>query len=298
MSNTLKHILSQDVQVSAKGATMIELADENGLPYGVRNVDNKPRVSAMPYTYDIAEGNVADHTPFRALGSNASVGATEEDLWEKGGVYAFPADGGVQLEVISTGANAADDDGSPAGTGIRTVEIHYLDTAWAEQTETLTMNGVGAVTTTATDILRVNDFHAATVGSGGSCAGATGIDLQVAGAGAIHSHIANGKNTSLQAIWTVPAGKTVYLTDWHFGAASTTASRWARFVLQATAQDGVYTKDLFRTCDIGVVLEGSDKLHFTHPIPLGEKTDIKISVIGSGAGIVCTGAFEGWYETT
>ncbi|GAF68126.1 unnamed protein product, partial [marine sediment metagenome] len=105
------------------------------------------------------------------------------------------------------------------------------------------------------------------------------------------------KNNSLQAIWTVPAGKTAYLTDWHYGAASINASRWVRFLLHATAQDGVYTKDLFCTCDIGVILEGSQTQPFTHPNPLGEKTDIKISMIGSGAGIVCSGRFEGWYES-
>lgn len=31
------------------------LVDENGLPYGVKHVNNKPRVSSVDYLYDILE---------------------------------------------------------------------------------------------------------------------------------------------------------------------------------------------------------------------------------------------------
>jgi hypothetical protein len=42
--------------------------NELGVPYGVKHINNKPRVSSMPYLYDIAEGNVTDHVPFAKLG--------------------------------------------------------------------------------------------------------------------------------------------------------------------------------------------------------------------------------------
>ncbi len=100
----------------------------------------------------------------------------------------------------------------------------------------------------------------------------------------------------MQSIWTVPINRTAFIADWHFGAASTTASRWARFILRATAHNGTYVAGLFRSLDIGLLLEGSAYAHLTFPIKLSAKVDIKISIIGSGAGIVCAGAFEGWYE--
>jgi hypothetical protein len=272
----------------------VKFLDQYGEEYGIKHIGNKPRVSAMPYTYDIAEGNVPDHDGFRALGENPGAGATEEDLWEKGAGYVFPS-AGMGMEVISTGANNGDD--ASAGTGIQTVEIHYLDDTWAEQYETVTMNGGTAVPTDATNILRINGFHAATVGSGGVCAGATGIDLRHLSDTPVYSHIAYNGNEALQSIWTVPISKTGYLTDWHIGAASTTASRWARFLLRATVNNGEFTAGVFHFQDIALVLEGSDKFHFTVPLRLPAKTDIKISVLGSGAGIVCVGAFAGWYES-
>ena len=148
--------------------TDVRFLDQNGENYGIKHVGNKPRVSSMPYLYDIAEDNVADHDVFRILGYNGAIGTSLEDVWEAGGSYVFPAAGGIQMEVIS---GSADDDGDPAGTGIQTVDIHYLDADHAEQSETVTLNGLTAVATTATDILRVNEFHASAVGSGGVAAG-------------------------------------------------------------------------------------------------------------------------------
>mgnify|MGYP007044033092 CR=1 FL=1 len=43
------------------GGRAVNLFDESGVPYGVKHIANKPRVSSMPYTYDIAEENVPNH---------------------------------------------------------------------------------------------------------------------------------------------------------------------------------------------------------------------------------------------
>lgn len=81
------------------------LADENGIAYGVKQVNGKPRVSSMPYLYDIAEGNIEGHTPYAKLGYNDDVGATEEDVWTQGGTYPWIAAGGIALEVVSASTN-------------------------------------------------------------------------------------------------------------------------------------------------------------------------------------------------
>ena len=88
-----------------------KLVDENGVSYGVKHVNNKPRVSSMPYLYDIAEGNVSGHTPWTKIGHNgALVASTEADLWSATGVYVFPP-AEMGLEVVSS--NAADDGTGP-----------------------------------------------------------------------------------------------------------------------------------------------------------------------------------------
>ena len=78
----------------------IGFLDENGLPYGVKHVQNKPRVSSMDYLYDIAEGNVTGHTPWTKIGYNPAL-TTEEDIWSAGGLYVFPA-AATQMEVVSS----------------------------------------------------------------------------------------------------------------------------------------------------------------------------------------------------
>ena len=56
------------------------LKDEKGNLFGVRQADNKPRVSSMDYKYDIAEGNIPGHASFFKLGFNGDVGTSEEDV--------------------------------------------------------------------------------------------------------------------------------------------------------------------------------------------------------------------------
>lgn len=60
-----------------------KFVDENGLSYGIKHVGNKPRVSAMPYLYDIAEGNVSGHTAKSIMGYNAALqNGVLEDITE------------------------------------------------------------------------------------------------------------------------------------------------------------------------------------------------------------------------
>ena len=68
----------------------VKLQDESGVAYGVKQVNNKPRVSSMPYLYDIAEGNVPDHTPFQRFGFNDTLSTSEETIWSHSSQYVWP----------------------------------------------------------------------------------------------------------------------------------------------------------------------------------------------------------------
>lgn len=57
----------------------VGLKDENGAPYGVKHINYKPRVSAMPYAYDIAEKNVTGHSAWSKIGFHGAV-TTEQDV--------------------------------------------------------------------------------------------------------------------------------------------------------------------------------------------------------------------------
>lgn len=274
-----------------------EFIDEDGLAYGVKHVDNKPRVSSMPYPFDIAEGNIANHAAFRALGYAIDIDNVEEDVWEVGGAYVFPT-AGQQMELVSTSDEDSGAGGiNPAGTGIRTVAVHYLDDTYAEQDETVTLDGTTVVTTTAVNILRINDFHALSAGTAGKAVG--NIDIRNLADTPIYSRIVIGGGNALQAIWTVPLGKTAYLVAWHYSSGAAAIGHYVRHILQATANDGVWMDGIFHFQDIVLTQDNGGSNNFNLPLKLPAKTDIKVSVIsdGAAANALVADHFEGWYES-
>lgn len=115
----------------------IHLLDQNGNPYGIRNADNKPRVSAMPYGYDLAEGNIAGHSPVHLFGYNDAVGDTLDDITELGvAITPIPASA-IAMEVDST-------DVTDAGT------VEASGTATGGSTTTLIDTGATFVDDTIT----------------------------------------------------------------------------------------------------------------------------------------------------
>lgn len=80
------------------------MIDESGVAYGVKQVGNKPRVSTMPYLYDIAEGNIPGHDNFTERGYSPSIDTTERTVWsysDTQAVYVFPT-AEQQMEIVST----------------------------------------------------------------------------------------------------------------------------------------------------------------------------------------------------
>jgi len=80
-------------------AQPISFVDEAGVPYGVKQIQNKLRVSAMPYLYDIAEGNVSNHTAWEKIGFTPTMTTAESVVWSKAGAYVFTADACIQMSV-------------------------------------------------------------------------------------------------------------------------------------------------------------------------------------------------------
>jgi hypothetical protein len=92
----------------------------------------------------------------------------------------------AQLEVVSSDVN---DDGSPAGTGARTLRIvYYDDGCLGPFTTDVVLNGTTAVATTATNIRFVEAIYLLTVGSNGTNVGT--ITLRALGGGAVVGTIA------------------------------------------------------------------------------------------------------------
>jgi len=267
----------------------VKFQDESGIAYGVKHIENKMRVSAMPYLYDIAEGNVPGHENWHNFGYSPAVGTGATDLWSKGGVYVFPGSA-IQLSVFSSSAGD-----SSAGTGIRTVHIHYLDTSWAEKIATVSMNGTALVNTTETDIYRINAVQTSTVGTYGKSVGT----ISVTGTAGLvyYDHITPNFLMSRNSAYTVPAGKTLYIVGMHgaYGHSSN-QPEYGRLLYYATVNnDGERSPGMFFGFGESMSDNTTIPIELTMPYKVPEKCDTIVSCIASAAGIANV-ALRGWLE--
>jgi len=267
------------------------MVDESGVSYGVKHIENKPRVSSMPYLYDIAEGNVTGHTLFSKLGYNGDVGATEEDIITQGGVYPWIPVGGVALEVVS---GSSDD--TLAGTGVQKVRISGCSSDYTEQSEIISTDGTTAVPLTKI-YLRVNSIRATQVGTGMVAAGT--ITCRLVGAPAtVYRQMEAGYTRGRGLTYTVPLGKTLYLTSISVSSGYTTAGKVVRWIGRAQVDDTAPTVkiDFFQPFFETITQDSSFIKPFEIPIKIPATADLKVSAISNGAGSFCECALRGWLE--
>lgn len=256
------------------------------------DADGRQLVQSKPYLYGISEGDEAGHTLLQKIGFNASVSTTEVELWSVGNTaYVYPAAGGIQMAVASS--NNTDD--KAAGAGALTVQIGYLDANYAEQTTTVTLNGTTRVNTTPTNILRINSFRVLTAGANGKPTG--NLSLTNTGGTVTYSHIAAGFTRARNSLYTVPAGKTFYMTSI---SASAVGTKYMRLMVKASYNEktgtvstsGVFFVPYYEVMLLNMV---SNK-DFNAPLKFPATTDIKITAIGEAAGSVVTCDYRGWVE--
>ena len=208
----------------------------------------------------IARGAVAQTSHINKFGYNTSVGTNFETITDLGGDQYYPTSAGV-VSVVSADAN--DDDGD---TGARTVEIQGLDANYVEQTETVTLNGTSAVTTTAS-FIRIFRAKVLTAGSSGTNEG--NITLSIGGNNIARISADNGGQT-LMAVYTIPAGCKGYLLKFQ---GSLSKNQEAQFMIRTkngTTDAAWQIKGMFGTF--------ANTVGYEYPVPLEltEKTDIEI----------------------
>jgi len=253
-------------------------------------VGSNIRVLAMPYTYAIAEGEVAGHDVAAIYGERSAVAvvAAGSDVW--GGAATripTPDPGGEQLVLVSTAG--ADD---AASTGVRSVVVHYLTPAWAAATETVITDGTTPVNMTYATVAYVNGMHAYTVGTGGSAAGV--ITLYKTGSAAtVYSRIGTGYNASDSSRYRVPARRTLYLIG---GLVSATSSKATDVRLLATVHDGALTGGILLTQHATFLQDSAMAITFPAPIkiPAGGVVLARAWTAQSGADVSVS--FGGWEE--
>jgi hypothetical protein len=172
---------------------------------------------------------------YRGFGRRSGFNSTtvQQDVaeWLGTSLDRFPEMTGLEnLELVSSSAN---DDASPAGTGIQRVRIAYLNTSYVLAFVEYNLNGTVAVAV-AEKMLFVYCMEALT---GGILEGAGGnIDLRTTGTGLIHERIAANSNRSRTARFMVPDNYKAYLCSWTAFAIGTTMDCRVRTTTQSFSQ--------------------------------------------------------------
>lgn len=277
--------------VGADGSEPISIT--NRLPIELVGEDGSTKVSVNnrypvgQYEVDIARGNITGAESYGAYGERTTTGAETNILWPDG-TYALPPASGVQPSLVSTSAND-----SSAGTGIRTVDVHYLDTELAEQTETVTMNGTTPVVMVATDVRFITCLHMNTYGSGKSSAGVISCSVGAQ----VYSQIVAGAVRCSSSVRMVPAGKRLMVTGMYGGSVSGTAAASTKFYFVTSSFEGHdYSADsVFFPIGAAAFQDGSGGMRFNPPIPFEEGAAVGMSFVTDKAATI-VGSWFGYLE--
>lgn len=236
---------------------------------------------------NISRGRITGARPFSGYGKKATTGADSGVLWPNG-PFVFPAASGVQLSLVSTSAS----DGV-AGTGIRSVDLHYLDANLAEQSEVVVLNGTTPVLTVATNIRFVQCMHMVTFGTGKAAAG----NISASNGGNVHSYIAIGEVRCTSSVRMVPAGKRLLINGIYGGSASNPKNA----ISTINAASSVFETHDYTTDSVFIPIasasfqDNSGGLAIECPIAFTEGQAFGMTFSCDAAAIV-SGQWFGWLE--
>jgi len=233
----------------------------------------------------ISAGEVDGYSAIHKFGRNPNVGNVPETIWMYGGIYQY-LDVGSDSTVYAYSASS--DDG-PGNDGARTVTVQGLDNDFNLIEETITVNGAASTAS----FLRVYRAFVATAGVLAANDGNVLISTAAAGGGTVLADIGvigTGTTTGLGqtqlALYTIPAGKTGYLTTWNIGVAPMNNS--VTVTLLARELDG---STPFRSKDIVDIVGGYTTQNYSIPLRFPEKTDIEVRGTGD-TGSVISSSFD------
>lgn len=221
----------------------------------------------------VALGYVPGWETFRKFGMNPDVDAGTEELWPPGTLRTLP----TTAAVASTVSTSVEDDiltaGAIAGTGAWTLRIEGLDENYLEVGETITLNGVAAVTTNQ-EFWRINRAYATTVGT--DPAGNNVGDISISVGGNLQAFIEADQGQTHQTHYTVPIGKSLVVTAFSFSS-----GRIGNTDLQIWSQVKLFGPDTaWRTLDDTFMYENNfDNQVDVFIIP--EKSEVRQRIVGT-----------------
>lgn len=212
-------------------------------------------MSTQATLFDVARGHYSNMQAVNIFGFNREVGTTLETIWNDGGQYTFLSSA-QQLSVVSDSASDTMD-----------VLISGLDSSYNEITETVTLTGTTAVTTTSS-FLRVNQ---AIILSGSNVGDITGTYSSTK-----LFHIEATQGLTQACVYTVPAGHELYLFRIDLSSGTVSPNQYITYRNVTHTHTG-------RTLRVAEATwaEGQQSFDRQVPFKIAEKTDFTFEAMGS-----------------
>lgn len=235
------------------------------------------------WSINLSAGDIEGMSYIEKFGRNDTMSGDMETIWDGGDIYTYLTSASSVYITSSSGNDAV------AGTGARTIEVQGLDENYAVATETINVDDSASTTT----FIRVFRARVVGVGSGGQADGVISIRSASGGGGTLLAQIqkvGTGGGASLgqtfMCVYTVPAGKTAYLTQWIVGAGGQNADTTAFFMARPFNDGAFNSKD--------IIISAGQQFAKDYKVPLQfpEKTDIEVRGFTSSSGNDCSSTFN------
>lgn len=229
------------------------------------------------FYFDVSAGLVGGHESVNKFGTNPSIDATQQLIWRYGGLMTYS----TTADIVGISSTSAGD--------TQNVRINGLDTDWNEVDVDVTLNGQNKVTL-GTSLIRIHKvFNIDSTDFAGDIYVYTSAATVTAGVPAptttIRAYITNGDNQTLQAAYSVPAGKTGYII---FGKTSVASGKDVVIKFYGRGFGSV-----FRVQHVVDVNSENYDYFFKVPLVMPEKTDLEVRATQSGGGsIAVSSAFD------
>lgn len=236
------------------------------------------------YPIQVARGRISGAQPFGAYGRIKTSGASSGLLWPDG-TYTFPAEAGITMSIVSTS-----DQDKAGGTGMHSVDVHYLTPELEEEVVTVALNGTTPVPIPVAAIRFVQCMHRI---SGSKAAG----EIYAYNGANKYADISTGKLRCSSSLRMVPKGKKLIVTSMYAGIVSGTAAANGVVELATPSFEGHdFTADsLFMPMFAAAFQDASSGLTIPCPLAFTEGQSIGMTYeVDKSATIV--GSWFGWLE--
>jgi len=220
------------------------------------------------YALNVSKGLVEGTTGINKFGANLDITKnTSEDVWDGGGTYPFPT-----TALMTKLVQATNQVGTDANA---TIEIQGLDANWDLVIQTADLDGSNTTTEVSLTTPLIRCFRMKVLED---IVLAADVSVVATGGGTTYATIHAGNNQTLMAIYTVPAGKTAYLTNYYASQTDATNKTPTSTGITLWMADRANGYEFQVKHAIGIPQAGNMAQHQFVPYgAIPEKTDIKIT---------------------